>query len=155
MSNLYRMKPKKKGCEKSVVDTKIKYKPNTWSGVIDEPKISTEPVISKMSCKEEINGVSSNEHVGALARRRMATATYLEYAGERQNEARACAYEEDSGDVEAKRDGGVGNEDKGADACELEERRPALREGENGEVDEGADGRVVVERDEGVHLEAV
>jgi len=80
---------------------------------------------------------------------------YLEYASERQNEARGRAYEEDSGDVEAKRDGSVGNEDNGADACELKERRPTLRKGENGEVDEGADGRVIVERDERVHLETV
>ena len=108
-----------------------------------------------MSCEEERNGVNPNDHVGAARTTACSNRTYLENAGERQNEARGCAYKEDGGDVEAKRDGGVGKEDKGADACELKERCPTLRKGENGEVDEGADGRVVVERDERVHLETV
>lgn len=77
---------------------------------------------------------------------------YLKYASERQNEARAGTDEEDGGDVEAKRNGSIGKEYKGANACKLEERREALCEGEDGEVDEGADGRVVVERDKRVHL---
>ena len=70
---------------------------------------------------------------------------YLEYARERQNEARADTYEEDGGDVEAKGKGSIGEEYKGANACKREERRKALCKGEDCEVDEGADGRVVVE----------
>ncbi len=81
--------------------------------------------------------------------------TYLKHAGERQNEARAGTYEEDGGDVEAKGKGGIGKENKGADTCKRVDRREALSKGEDGEVDEGADRRVVVERDKRVHLETV
>jgi hypothetical protein len=88
-------------------------------------------------------------------RRRRVTTTYLEDTSEGQNEAGACAYEEDGGDIEAKCNGSIGKEDKGADACKLEEGLEAFRKGQDGEIDEGADGRVVVERDEGIHLETV
>jgi len=81
--------------------------------------------------------------------------TYLEDTSERQNEARTRAHEEDGGNVEAKCDGSIGKEDKGADACQLIEGRESFRKWKDGEVDEGADGRVVVERDKGIHLEAV
>ena len=80
---------------------------------------------------------------------------YLKYARKRQNKARTCTYEENGGDVEAKGKGGIGKEYKGANACKLEEWREALCEGENGKVDEGANRRVVVERDKWVHLETV
>lgn len=85
---------------------------------------------------------------------RTATA-YLEYASERQNEAGAGAHEEDGGDVEAKGKGSIGKEYERANACKLEERRETLGEGKDGEVDEGADGRVIVERDKRVHFETV
>jgi hypothetical protein len=92
--------------------------------------------------------------VRTLIRRRWRT-TYLEDASERQNEARTCAHEEDGGDVEAKCNGSIGKEDKGTDACQLIEWRESFRKGKDGEVDEGTDGRVVVERDKGIHLETV
>jgi hypothetical protein len=84
-----------------------------------------------------------------------AASAYLKYARERQNEAGASTHEEDGSDVEAKGKGGIGKEYKGTNACKLEEWCEALCEGENGEVDDGADRRVVVERDKRVHLEAV
>jgi hypothetical protein len=83
------------------------------------------------------------------------TTTYLENTSERQNEARARAHKEDGGDVEAKCDGSIGKEDKRADACQLIEGRESFRKGEDGEVDESADGRVIVERNKGIHLETV
>ena len=70
---------------------------------------------------------------------------YLKYTRERQNEAGASTYEEDGGDIEAKGKGGIGKEDKGANACKRKKWCEALCEGENGEVDEGTDRRVVVE----------
>jgi hypothetical protein len=80
---------------------------------------------------------------------------YLKYARERQNKARASTHEEDGGNVEAKGKGSIGKEYKGANTCKREEWCKALCEGENGEVDDGADRRVVVERDKRVHLETV
>jgi hypothetical protein len=80
----------------------------------------------------------------SLARQGVTT-TYLEDTCERQNEARACAYEEDGSDVETKCDGSIGKEDERADACELIERLESFRKRKNGEVDEGANGRVIVE----------
>ncbi len=71
--------------------------------------------------------------------------TYFEYASERQHEAGAGTYEEDSGDVEAKCDGGIRKEYKGANSCKREDRCETLCEGEDGEVNDGADGRVIVE----------
>lgn len=85
----------------------------------------------------------------------MRASAYLKYACERQNEAGASTYEEDGGDVEAKGKGGIGKEYKGANACKREEWCETLCEGENGEVNDGADRRVVVERDKRVHLETV
>ena len=84
-----------------------------------------------------------------------AAPAYLEHACERQNEAGASTYEEDGGDVEAKGKGSIGKEYKGANTCKREDWRKALCEGENSEVDEGADRRVVMERDKWVHLETV
>ena len=84
-----------------------------------------------------------------------AAPAYLKYACERQNEARASTYEEDGGDVEAKGKSSIGKEYEGANACKREYWCEALCEGENGEVDEGADRRVVMERDKWVHLETV
>jgi hypothetical protein len=80
---------------------------------------------------------------------------YLKYSRERQNEARASTHEEDGGYVQAKGKGGIGEEYKGTYTGKREEWREALCEGENGEVDDGADRRVVVERDKRVHLETV
>jgi hypothetical protein len=51
--------------------------------------------------------MSSDVYAGALAQRHVTT-TYLEHPSERQNEARASAYEEDGSDVEAKRNGSIG-----------------------------------------------
>jgi len=102
-----------------------------------------------MSLKKEIR----DENVD-IAKSNAASA-YLKYARERQNEAGANTYEEDGGDVEAKGKGGIGKEYKGANACKREDGCEALCEGKNGEVDEGADWRVVVERDKRVHLETV
>jgi len=81
--------------------------------------------------------------------------TYLKYTRERQDEAGASTYEKDGGNIEAKSKCGIGKEYKGANACKREEWCEALREGENSEVDDGADRRVVVERDKWVHLETV
>ena len=85
---------------------------------------------------------------------RTATA-YLEYASERQNEARAGTHEEHGGDVETKGKSGIGKEYERSNACKLEEWRETLCEGKDGEIDEGADGRVIVERDKRVHLKTV
>ena len=86
-------------------------------------------------------GEGMNVHIATL----MQASAYLKYTRERQNEARASTYEEDGGNVEAKGKGGIGKEYEGANACKREEWCEALREGENGEIDEGADRRVVVE----------
>jgi len=79
----------------------------------------------------------------------------LEYTSERQNKAGAGAHEEDGRDVEAKGKGGIGKEYERANACKLEQRREAFCERKDGEIDEGTDGRVIVERDKWVHLETV
>lgn len=42
-------------------DETLKYEPKIWSGVIDEPKINTEPVISRMSYKEGVQMSRSHE----------------------------------------------------------------------------------------------
>jgi hypothetical protein len=85
----------------------------------------------------------------------MPASAYLKYARERQNEAGASTYEEDGGDIEAKGKGSIGKEYKGANACKRVEWCKTLCEGEDGEVDDGADRRVIVERNKRVHLEAV
>ena len=82
-------------------------------------------------------------------------AAHLEHASQRQNEARANTDKEHGSYVEAKGNGSIGKENEGADASELEERRKALCEWEDGEVDERAYGRIIMQRDEGVHLETV
>lgn len=108
----------------------------------------------------------------------------LEDAREREHEPAARTDEEYGGDVEQKRDGRVREEDQRSvsrgrhqhqnrsyehggtaprerepsDAPythDLVERREALGEGQNEEVDERADRCVVVQRHEGVHLETV
>ena len=87
--------------------------------------------------------------------RRRAAAAYLEHASQRQNEARASTDKEHGGHIKAKGNSSVGKEDEGADASDLEERRKALCEWEDGEVDECAHGRVIMQRYKGIHLEAV
>lgn len=57
--------------------------------------------------------------------------------------------------VQGKRHTGVGEEDKDADAVERVEGLKALDEGHDDGVDDSADGGVVVERHDGVHLHAV
>jgi hypothetical protein len=68
---------------------------------------------------------------------------------------RASTYEENGDEVEAKGKGGIGKKYERAKARKLEERRETLGEGKDGEVDEGADGRMIVECDKRVHLETV
>ena len=82
----------------------------------------------------------------------MATHDILEHAGQGQDETGSDGDEEDGGDVQSERDPGVGEEDKSADAFEVVERLETLDEEHDGKVDGGADGRVVVKRDQGVHL---
>lgn len=57
--------------------------------------------------------------------------------------------------VQGKRHTRVGDEDEESDAVEGVERLETLSEGDDDGVDDGADGGVVVERDDGVHLTAV
>jgi hypothetical protein len=72
-----------------------------------------------------------------------------------EDETRRRSNEEHSSDVERKRDRRVGEHDERSHAGERVEGREALGEGDDAAVDGGADGGVVVQRDEGVHLEAV
>ena len=71
-------------------------------------------------------------------------AVYLEYARERQNEARAGTDKEHGSHVEAKSNSSVGQEDERADASDFKKRRKALCEWEDGEVDKRAYRRVVM-----------
>jgi hypothetical protein len=81
--------------------------------------------------------------------------TCLEHASKSQDKTRTGTDEKDGGYIEAKSNGGVGNEHEWADASEFEKWRKTLCEGQDGEIDEGTDGRVIVQRDEWVHLETV
>ncbi len=83
------------------------------------------------------------------------THNVLEDTSKGEDETRADRDEEDGGDVERKRDTGVRHEDEDADAVQVVQGLKALDERHDNEVDDGADGRVVVERHNGVHLEAV
>ena len=108
--------------------------------------------MSRMSCftRHKVSGL-----IPRISARRRVAAAYLEHASQGQNEARAGTDKEHGSYVEAKGDTSVGQEDERADAGELEKRRKALCEREDGEVDERADGCVVMQRDERVHLETV
>lgn len=57
--------------------------------------------------------------------------------------------------VEGKGHSGVGEEDQQTDPVQSVERLESLDEGENDEVDDCANGGVVVQRDDRVHLESV
>lgn len=90
-------------------------------------------------------------------RRVRAEATYnvLENTGKGEDKTRTNRDKEHGSDVEGKGDTGVGEEDEDANAVEVVEGLKSLNEGEDERVDDGTDGGVVVERDNGVHLEAV
>lgn len=64
---------------------------------------------------------------------------YLEDASKGEHETAARADEENGCHVEEKGDRSVGKEDHGADAIEMLERSPSFGEGEDEEVDDGAD----------------
>ncbi|KAI3475142.1 hypothetical protein L1887_63503 [Cichorium endivia] len=98
---------------------------------------------------EASDGVAEEEH-GAEDEEDV-----LDDTCEREGQGASGADEEDGGDVEAKGDASVCEEDEGAEVGDLEERQETLGEGKHAGVDGGADGRKVVERDEGVHLEAL
>lgn len=71
------------------------------------------------------------------------------HARSRHHTRRECTH------VQGKGHTGVGDEDEEADAVEGVERLETLSEGDDDGVDDGADGGVVVERDDGVHLTGV
>lgn len=96
----------------------------------------------------------------------------LEDTRKRKDKAASCADEEDGSDVEQECNAGVADKDPRPtefgetlassrnegdipDAHDLHERRETLREGNNEQVDQRTDWRVVVQRDKRVHLEAV
>ena len=55
--------------------------------------------------------------------------------------------------VERKRDTGIGEQDKGAQTVEVHEWRESLGEGNNACIDDCANGSVVMERNNRVHLQ--
>lgn len=79
----------------------------------------------------------------------------LEDTREGEDESRRGRDEEDGGNVEREGNGSIGKERKRADAEDVVKGSKALGEGNEARVDDGADGREEVDRDERVHLHAV
>lgn len=112
----------------------------------------------RMSCEErERRGSARGEGQRRVfeCRSSWSCHTHLEDAGEGEDESRGGSDEEDGGDVEREGDGRVGGEDEGPDSRDGVEGLESLGEGENARVNNGADGRVIVERNQGIHLESV
>lgn len=133
--------------------------------------LSTQLVVDKTAERdgvtkglEEGDGVLEEEHG------REDKENVLEHTGKREDERRGPAnlrivsrcwrrggnqtYQEDDRDVEQEGDGCVGEQGEKADAVHISHGHGRkLSEDQNAAVDDGARGGVVVERDEGVHLE--
>lgn len=94
----------------------------------------------------------------------------LQHTGEGENERRGLSdledisrgrqkvgrdpYQEDNGNVEEESDAGIGEQCKKANAVNVDHGQSGeLGNHENHAIDDGAGGSIVVERDEGVHLE--
>lgn len=103
-----------------------------------DPKISTEPVMSKISCGRRKPLTSGHNSSQVLK-------TYLEHARERQDKTRASTDKEHRRDVEKKRNECVGNQYEWADAQNLVEWRKAFGKRQDEHVDQRADRRVVVQ----------
>lgn len=79
----------------------------------------------------------------------------LENTGKSQDETRSNTDQKDGGNVQSKRETGVGEENKESNSVESVEWLESLGEGENAKVDDGTDWSVVVEGDNRIHLQPV
>ena len=121
--------------------------PRTCNGVIELPKMRTEPVMSKISLKTPAS--VRTRPLPALTRKTAATLS--------MNATRALL-NKISGlrkqfQILGIRDRGLPN--SSPDTHNLHEGRKTLSEREDSKVDERANGSIVVERHKRVHLEAV
>jgi len=79
----------------------------------------------------------------------------LEDTSKCQNQPASGAHQEHSSDVEQESDRSVGNENQGSNASQFIEGGEPFGEREKKGVDEGANGRIVMKRNERVHFEPV
>jgi hypothetical protein len=109
--------------------------PNTWSGVIGYEKMSTEPVMRRISWVESVRVRDAELEDGS--------GTYLEDTSKCQDETTRNSNQENGGNVEPKRDRGIGEQDDWADSHSLLEGCHAFCERKYEEVDYSDDLVVV------------
>jgi len=107
--------------------------PNTWSGVIGYEKMSTEPVMRRISWAESVRNAELEDGSGS----------YLEDTSKCQDETTCNSNQENGGNIEPKRDGGIGEQDYWAESQSLLEGRHAFCERKDEEVDHSDDLVVV------------
>lgn len=95
------------------------------------------------------NGIAEEEH------RAEDEQDVLDDTGKGESQGASSANKEDGSNVETEGDAGVGEQHKGAEFGDLEERNKTLGERKHQSVDSSAHGSKVVEGDERVHLEAL